>query len=88
MPAKKFDGRTSDLELNWLTQQYGSEWEEWRKLGAQWLILQTGSLAAKREALTLFFETYLANSVPWASSVCVFFEGCQGHRCSRGDQSF
>ena len=77
-----FDGRSSDLELNWLTQKYGSEWEEWRKLGAQWLDQQESGLSSKSQALIQFFETYLIDTTPWESSVCVFFDGYQGHRCS------
>ena len=76
--GQKRDDRTSDLELNWLTQKYGSEWGEWRKLGAQWLDQQESGLSSKREALTLFFETYLIGTAPWVSSICVFFEGYQG----------
>lgn len=80
--GQKYDGRTSDLELKWLTNTYGHEWEEWRSLSAQWLAQQSSALGQRREALTLFLETYLARLKPWAASVCVFFEGYQGHRCS------
>ena len=80
--GQKRDGRNSDLELNWLTKQYGSEWEEWRSLGEQWLKQQHQGLGKKRTGLTLFFETYLLAFLPWASSPCVFFEGYQEHQCS------
>lgn len=80
--GQKIDGRSSDLELKWLTKLYGSEWEDWRIFAAEWLAQQEKSVSSKRYALTLFFETYLQGFAPWAASVCVFFERYQGHYCS------
>ena len=81
MPWK--DGRSTDLEFKWLTKRYGQQWEEWRSFSAEWISIQD-SIDSRMKALTLFLETYLCN-IPWTSSVCVFFEGYQGCKCTSSD---
>ena len=83
--GQKIDGRSSDLELKWLTKLHGSEWEDWRLLASEWVGQQDRSVSAKLHALILFFESYLKDFAPWASSICVFFEGYKGHHCSTAE---
>ncbi|NQY36851.1 MAG: integrase [Alteromonadaceae bacterium] len=82
--ARRYDGRSTDLYLKWLTHTYGDEWEEWRLLAAEWLSVQDTGINTKLLALTHFFETYLIGFIPYSSSICAFFEGVYGqsHRCS------
>lgn len=84
--SERFDGRSSDLTLGWLTLKHGQQWEEWRIFASEWVAGQDTSVSAKLDALTLFLETYLAKTAPWASSICVFFEGYGGVSCS--EESF
>lgn len=37
---RKNDGRTTDFSLMWLTKNHGQNWEIWRKLASEWIILQ------------------------------------------------
>ena len=84
--TKRFDGRSSDLTLGWLTLKHGQDWEEWRVFASEWITSQEYGVRAKLAALTLFLETYLVKTAPWASSICVFFEGYGGIQCS--EESF
>lgn len=75
---KKYDGRKSDFTLQWLVINHGSEWETWRQLGEEWIMNQDVGVANKLEALCVFFDIYLANSVPFTSDVMSFFVGKNG----------
>lgn len=78
MAKRKNDGRTTDLEMKWFTSTYGEQWEEWRKLGSEWLKLQDRGLGARKDAITILFELYFAKTNPTTSIVTNFFEGNGG----------
>jgi len=82
---KKFDGRSSDLTLQWLTKNHGQEWELWRQLGEEWIINQDAGTNHKLEALCLFFDIYLVNFVPWTTDVVTFFVGKDGWQASTNE---
>ncbi|HAV4716734.1 integrase family protein [Acinetobacter baumannii] len=71
----KQDGRSKDLTLQWLTGKYGKKWEAWRQLGQEWITKQDGAVDTKLQALSLFFDIYLASSVPFTADVVTFFVG-------------
>ncbi|PKH05198.1 VPA1269 family protein [Moritella sp. Urea-trap-13] len=75
---KKRDGRSSDLTLQWLTKNHGKEWETWRQLAEEWITNQEVGTASKLEALCIFFDIYLVNTVPFTSDVKSFFIGKNG----------
>lgn len=79
---KKHDGRTSDLTLQWLVRNHGEEWETWRQLAEGWIIKQDEGTASKLEALCIFFNFYLVNSVPFTSDVVSFYTGKNGWHAS------
>lgn len=79
---KKQDGRTSDFTLQWLTTNYGHEWETWRHLAEEWITNQDSALADKLDALCVFFDTYLAGSIPFTSDIVIFFVGKNGWQAS------
>ena len=79
---KKYDGRTSDFTLQWLTTNYGQEWETWRYLAEEWITNQDVAFADKLDALCVFFDTYLASSIPFTSDIVCFFVGKNGWQAS------
>lgn len=78
MTKRKNDGRTSDLELRWLTNTYGEQWEHWRQLGSEWLKNQDQGLAHKLSAVSLLMEVYFIKTCPWVADVHSFFTGKNG----------
>jgi len=85
MTNRKNDGRSSDLELKWFTNTYGEQWEDWRKLGSEWLNLQDKGLNVKREAIVLLFEQYFAKTNPVSCDISKFFNGNDGWYASTDD---
>ena len=79
---KKRDGRSHDLTLQWLVKKHGQKWETWRQLAEEWMINQDTGTAAKLTALCIFFDIYLAGSIPFTSNVESFFVGKNGWRAS------
>lgn len=75
---RKQDGRSSDLTFQWFINIHGKEWEEWRQLGETWIKKQDKGTNSKLDALCLFFDIYLAQSVPWTSDILSFFIGMKG----------
>lgn len=83
---KKYNGRSSDLTLQWLTKNHGQEWEAWRDLAEKWVMQQDTALGIKLLALSTFFSVYLAPTAPWVTNLDKFFEGTQsGWRASTED---
>ncbi|MFB2728333.1 integrase family protein [Shewanella mangrovisoli] len=81
--GRKQDGRSSDLTFSWMLTTLGAEWQQWQELAAEWMAKQTTGVNHKREALSRFFESYLAECAPYAiSNIDLFFKGYNGHRCS------
>lgn len=83
--AKKriHDGRTSDLTFSWMLTTLGAEWQQWQELAAEWMAAQTNGINHKRSALSIFFETYIAEYTPYAiDNIDLFFKGYKGHQCS------
>ena len=81
--GKKNDGRSSDLTFSWMLTTLGPEWQQWQGLAADWFSTQTTGVGNKREAISRFFESYLAEYAPYAiGNIYLFFTGCNGHRCS------
>jgi len=85
MVKRTQDGRTSDLELKWFINTYGEQWEEWRKLGSEWLKHQDKGLDTKLGAIALLFEHYFAKTNPHVSVIPIFFEGNNGWLPSTDD---
>ncbi|MFL9802512.1 integrase family protein [Vibrio cyclitrophicus] len=80
---RKHDGRSSDLTFSWMLTTLGAEWQQWQELAAEWMKTQTTGIKQKQEALARFFESYLAEYVPYAiGNMDLFFKGYQGHKCS------
>ncbi|WP_318515430.1 gamma-mobile-trio integrase GmtZ [Photobacterium leiognathi] len=79
---KKFDGRTTDLTLQWLVNDHGKQWETWRQLAEEWINIQDSSMSAKLQALCVFLDLYLVETVPFTSDVASFFEGKHGWQAS------
>lgn len=79
---KKFDGRTSDLTLRWLVNKHGKQWETWRQLAEEWINTQNSATSTKLNALCVFFEVYLCDTVPFTSDVVSLFEGKSGWKAS------
>lgn len=79
---KKQDGRSTDLTFQWFINIYGKEWEGWRQLGEEWIKQQDKGINSKLDALCLFFEIYLAQSISWTSDVLSFFIGMNGWTAS------
>lgn len=79
---KKMDGRTKDLTFQWLLQNHGQEWNTWRQLAEDWITNEDSGVAIKLEALCVFFDLYLASSVPFTSDVISFFVGKNGWTAS------
>jgi hypothetical protein len=79
---KRFDGRSSDLTLQWLVSNHGKEWETWRQLGEEWIKAQDTGTAEKLQAICLFLDLYLVGTVPFSSDVTSLFEGKNGWKAS------
>ena len=73
----KYDGRTSDLTLGWLTKRHGKAWESWREFAEEWMNVQDTSQHTKLDALCIFFDVYLTSNALWASDIVTFFEAKQ-----------
>lgn len=81
--GKKQDGRASDLTFSWMLTTLGAEWQQWQELAAEWMVTQNSGIHHKNLALSRFFESYLAECVPYAiSNLDLFFKGYLGHTCS------
>lgn len=80
--GRKHDGRSSDLTLQWLVKNHGSQWTTWRQLAEEWITAQDKGIAAKLDALCVFFDIYLVGSVPFTFNVVSFFEGMNGWKAS------
>ncbi|MGP5069886.1 MULTISPECIES: gamma-mobile-trio integrase GmtZ [Psychrobacter] len=70
----KYDGRTRDLTLRWMTEKHGQTWELWRQFAEEWMSTQDTSQHIKLDALCIFFDAYLIKDVAWASDITMFFE--------------
>lgn len=79
---KKYDGRSSDLTLQWLVNNHGKQWETWRQLAEEWITSQDAGMANKLDALCIFLELYLCGTVPFTSDVVSLFEGKNGWQAS------
>lgn len=81
--SNKIVGRSSDITFSWMLTTLGAEWQQWQELAAEWMVTETKAIQAKMDALTRFFESYLAECAPYAiSNIDLFFQGYNGHRCS------
>ncbi|AUL98411.1 integrase family protein [Vibrio vulnificus] len=80
---RKNDGRSSDLTFSWMLTTLGAEWQQWQELAAEWTATQTTNITNKIDALSRFFESYLAEYAPYAiGNIDMFFKGYCGHRCT------
>ena len=81
--GRKKDGRSSDLTFSWMLTTLGPEWQQWQELAAEWMATQTTGVNDKRDALSRFFESYLAEYAPYTiGNIDLFFKGYCGHQCS------
>ncbi|MGE8391855.1 MAG: VPA1269 family protein [Pseudomonas sp.] len=67
------DGRSSDMDFNWLVRERGEAWERWRQHLSGWIAAQTGSIGVKLNAMNWFMANYLP-TVPGGASPDVFFQ--------------
>ena len=79
---KKFDGRSSDLTLQWLVNNHGKQWETWRQLAEEWITSQDAAMSEKLQALCTFLEIYLVGTTAFTSDVTSLFEGKNGWQAS------
>lgn len=70
------DGRSSDMNFNWVRTAQGEEWERWRQLLSGWMATQTGSPGVKINAMNWFVINYLS-IVPGGASPDMFFQLAQ-----------
>jgi hypothetical protein len=82
---KKNDGRSTDLDLNWLTSTLGPDWETWRGFASRWIKTQTKATNEKLKALISFFRKYLPAHAPYAVDVPLIFKGQNGHLVSSAE---
>ncbi|WP_337222724.1 integrase family protein [Vibrio alginolyticus] len=81
--SNKIVGRSSDITFSWMLTTLSAEWQQWQELAAEWMATETKAIQVKMDALTRFFESYLAECAPYAiSNIDLFFQGYNGHRCS------
>ena len=77
--GKKLDGRSLDMTFSWMLTTLGAEWQQWQELAAEWMATQKSGVQHKRKALTIFFESYVAEYAPYAiSNLDLFFKGYLG----------
>lgn len=74
---RKNDGRTTDFSLMWLTKNHGQNWEIWRKLASEWIILQESKINDRLDGLRILFELYLVPTAPWTVNPITLFEGME-----------
>ena len=72
---KKNMGRSTDLSLAWITEEYGDEWSAWRKLASEWLMSMDKGLSKPLASIGMLIGCYLAPEISWASDVTSFFKG-------------
>ncbi|WP_419237470.1 VPA1269 family protein [Photobacterium leiognathi subsp. mandapamensis] len=82
LKKKKKDGRTSDFTVQWLVNNHGKQWETWRQLAEEWINSQDAGANLKLQALCVFLEIYLVDTLPFTSDVTSFFEGKHGWQAS------
>ncbi|WP_318511700.1 gamma-mobile-trio integrase GmtZ [Photobacterium leiognathi] len=82
LQKRKRDGRTQDLTLQWLVNNHGKQWETWRQLAEEFINTQDSSTATKLQAVCVFLEIYLVDTLPFTSDVASFFEGKHGWQAS------
>lgn len=51
--------RSVDISFEWVTREFGAEFDEWQTLAASWIAIQPRGLADRLAALRCFFEKYL-----------------------------
>ena len=72
--GKKLDGRSLDMTFSWMLTTLGAEWQQWQELAAEWMATQKSGVQHKRKALTIFFESYVAEYALYAiSNLDLFF---------------
>lgn len=80
---KTQDKRTTDFTFSWMLTTLGPEWHQWQELAAEWMTDQHTGISHKRDALTRFFESYIAECAPYAiRNIELFFKGFNGHLSS------
>ena len=52
-------GRSNDIELSWLTEEYGTAWEVWRELASTWLTQKDHGVHHSMTAVCCFIERFL-----------------------------
>lgn len=77
MKISKPEGRKSDLTFQWLTKKYGRKLNVWRELAEEWMKIQDISTAGRLNALCIFFDKYLMQTVPWCADIVIFLAGDQ-----------
>ncbi|KQQ76750.1 VPA1269 family protein [Acinetobacter sp. Leaf130] len=82
LKRKKNDGRCSDLTFQWLIKNRGIEWDIWRQLAEEWITKQDGGVSNKLDALCLFFDIYLVDTLPFTTDVVSFFDNKNGRYAS------
>ncbi|RYV01903.1 hypothetical protein SOPP22_12140 [Shewanella sp. OPT22] len=52
-------GRSNDIELSWLTEEYGTAWETWRELASTWLTQKNHGVSHSLTSVCCFIERFL-----------------------------
>lgn len=81
---KKYD----DLDFNWIVDEFGINWKDWREQISIYMLSQKSSVGPKLAALQLFFRNYLAinkDLVKPDSFFCFHHDSDLLHDAVRGD---
>ena len=78
----KAKGYSTDLTLNWITEDLGPDWLQWQQYGTEWLAQEQAGIGHKLKGIR-YFLNYLATHAPYAVDVVSMFQGHpQGHKVS------
>jgi hypothetical protein len=78
----KAKGYSTDLTLNWITEDLGPDWLQWQQYGTEWLAQEQAGIGHKLKGIRHFLN-YLATHAPYAVDVVSMFQGHpQGHKVS------
>lgn len=75
-------GYTTDLTLQWVTEDLGLDWLQWQQYATEWLSNEKSGLDTKLKMLRNFLN-YLNNKAPYSKDVASMFNGHpNGHKVS------
>ena len=80
--TRQKSGYTTDLTLEWITQDLGPEWLQWQQYAAEWLATQNSGVSKRLTGIRHLVQ-YLKSKAPYAVDVATMFKGHRdGHQVS------